>query len=85
MKNKIFVIWYKLNIYHCTVAVKFYSWLKSFCDRPPTVSSILFKITGAYLIFAGSTVIVKQYSSPIPAGTMYILFGLLLMIVRRTK
>ena len=49
------------------------------------IDTAVFKITGVYLIYSGIVVIARHYSAPIPAGTMYILFGILLMIVRRTK
>ena len=82
MKNKILVIWYKLSIHRCNVAIKFYSRLKSFFDKPPTIQNILLKLTGMLSIVAGTTVILKHHSDPISAGIMYICVGLLCLIAK---
>ena len=87
MKNKILVIWYKLSIHRCNVAIKFYSRLKSFFDKPLTkarLDSILIKILGVICIINGIAIIIKGYANPVSTGIMYICVGLLCMIAKST-
>ena len=88
MKRKLLILWYKFNIWRCGMAVKFYSWLKSFFDKPPTKSilySILIKILGTICIVDGIAIIIKGYADPTATGTMYIGVGILYIIAKYTR